>query len=114
MKIFRIPRIVIIVKLTISKDGHGRYSVTFKDNSVPIPDPIKPGSTGPNTAQLGPMTIDVVPEDARPPLHKRTLTGLGYRVYLIVALLSSMRQWTSPAAVSSTKGRPLRPGYKKT
>jgi hypothetical protein len=39
-----------------------------RDASVPIPDQITAGSTGPRTAVLGPMTIDLVPEGARPPI----------------------------------------------
>jgi hypothetical protein len=74
-----ILRIVVIVKLTASENGPSWYSVDVKDESVPIPTAINVGSTGTHTALLGPMTIDLVPEDARPPITAPQ--GILWRVY---------------------------------
>lgn len=67
MSKFCIFRLVILVKLTVT-DGKGWFTIDIKHGSVPIPDGIVAGSTGPRTAVLGPMTIDLVPEGARPPI----------------------------------------------
>jgi hypothetical protein len=67
MSQFCILRIVLLIKLTVT-DGAGWHSVNVKAGSVPLPERVVAGSTGPRTAVLGPMTIDLVPEGARPPL----------------------------------------------
>jgi hypothetical protein len=64
---FCILRIVLLIKLTVT-DGAGWHSMDVKAASVPLPERVVAGSTGPRTAVLGPMTIDLVPEGARPPL----------------------------------------------
>jgi hypothetical protein len=81
MSQFCIFRLVIIIKLTVT-DGKGWYTIDFKHGSVPIPDRITAGSTGPRTAVLGPMTIDLVPEGARPPITAKQ--GIMSDVYFAV------------------------------
>jgi hypothetical protein len=80
MKTFRIFRIVMVAKLTrVARTGTGSFTVDFKDPSVRIPDPIVASSTDLRTAQVGPMIIDLVPEDARPPITAKQ--GIVHNVY---------------------------------
>jgi hypothetical protein len=81
MKKVRILKIVVLAKLTMSEkeDDSGTKSVTVKDESAAIPDPIVAGSTGERTAVLGPMTIELEPVEVAPPI---TLPGgARYHVY---------------------------------
>ena len=82
MKQLRILKIVIIAKLTMTENGPGTVSVTVKDESAAIPDPIVAGSTGELTAVLGPMTIELEPIDVAPPIT--VPGGVRYHVYFDV------------------------------
>ena len=107
---FCILRIVLIIKLTVT-DGAGWHSMDFKAGSVPIPDRVVAGSTGPRTAVLGPMTIDLVPEGARPPLTAKQ--GLIKDVYFGVDFMTSIAWSMSPTA-AFTRATDSTTGYGAT
>lgn len=81
MSKFCIFRLVVLVKLTVT-DGPGWYTLDIKHGGVPLPEKIEAGSRGPRTAVLGPMTIDLVPEGARPPITAKQ--GIMNDVYFAV------------------------------
>jgi len=82
MEQLRILKIVIIAKLTMTENGPGMLSVTVKDESAAIPDPIIAGSTGDYTAVLGPIAIELEPIDVAPPVT--VPGGVRYHVYFDV------------------------------
>jgi hypothetical protein len=80
MKQLHILKIVFIAKLT-KKKWKGGFSVTVNPESVKIPE-VSSGSTGEDTAVVGPMTIELEPVEVTPPLT--TPQGLLYYVYFDV------------------------------
>jgi hypothetical protein len=81
MKQLHMLRVVVIANLTVSQNQNdpGSLSVTVNNDSVPIPPPFVAGSTGARTARLGPMTVELEPVGATPPITAPQ--GIVYRVY---------------------------------
>ncbi len=78
MKQMNLLRLVIVANLSVNEAGPGRISVTIHPDSVAPPN-IVAGSTGPDTAVLGPFIIDLEPIDLAPPLTSEG--GILYSVY---------------------------------
>lgn len=66
----------------MTENGPGKASVTVKDESATIPDPIIAGLTGDFTAILGPMAIELEPIEVAPPITAPG--GVRYHVYFDV------------------------------
>ena len=81
MKQLGVLHIVAIAKLAMTNGG-GSVSFTFMQPFYPVPSPIVAGATGPTTAVVGPMQIDIEPVDVAPPLTAPQ--GIRYRVYFDV------------------------------
>jgi hypothetical protein len=82
MQQLRTLKIGMVARLTMTENGPGTASVTVKDESATIPDPIIAGSTGDFTAILGPMAIELEPIEVAPPITAPG--GVRYHVYFDV------------------------------
>ena len=110
MQQLRTLKIGMVARLTMTENGPGTASVTVKDESATIPDPIIAGSTGDFTAILGPMAIELEPIEVAPPITAPG--GVRYHVTLMSTPLNCAKVVKSSRTAKPRM--PWPPGFERT